>query len=71
MGNQPSGNHDQNVEYLGHSPTHVGSVAMVLNPKNLHVSPQYHVIFDDNFSTVPAMVNGEIPSNWLALVEQS
>jgi len=39
--------------YLGHSPYHAGSVALVLNPKTLHVSPQYHVYFDDNFSTVP------------------
>ena len=31
--------------YLGHSPTHAGSVAMVLNPETLHNSPQYHVAF--------------------------
>ena len=54
--------------YLGHSPTHNGSVAMVLNPSTLHVSPQYHVVFDDNFSTVSSMVNGEVPENWLDLV---
>ena len=47
--------------YLGHSPTHAGSVAMVLNPRTLHVSPQYHAVFDDNVSTVKSMVNGEIP----------
>ena len=35
--------------YLGNSPTYIGSVAMVLNPKTLHVSPQYHVVFDDIF----------------------
>ena len=57
--------------YLGHSPTHAGSVAMVLNPRTLHVSPQYHVVFDDNFSTVSSMVNGEVPDNWLDLVKQS
>ena len=57
--------------YLGHSPTHAGSVALVLNPRTLHVSPQYHIVFDDNFSTVPSMVNGEIPPNWEELVSQS
>lgn len=57
--------------YLGHSPTHAGSVAMVLNPRTLHVSPQYHVVFDDNFSTVASMVNGEVPENWEQLVNQS
>eukprot|EP00957_Ditylum_brightwellii_P059833 4541964-Ditylum_brightwellii.AAC.1 len=29
--------------YLGHSPVHAGNVALVLNLKTGHVSPQYHV----------------------------
>ena len=33
--------------YLGHSPCHAGSVALVLNPTTLHISPQFHVVFDD------------------------
>ena len=44
---------------------------MVLNPRTLHVSPQYHIVFDDNFSTVKSMVNGEIPDTWVQLVRQS
>ena len=55
--------------YLGHSPCHAGSGALVLNPKTIHVSPQYYVVFDDNFSTVPFMKNGEIPPHWTALVK--
>lgn len=43
--------------YVGHSPCHAGSVTLVLNPKTLHVSPQFHVVFDNNFLTVPAMRN--------------
>ncbi len=39
--------------YLGHSPFHVGSVALVFDPKTAKVSPQYHVVFDDDFTTVP------------------
>ena len=54
--------------YLGHSPCHAGSVALVLNPKTLHVSPQYHVVFDDQFTTVSYMKNGEIPPHWEDLV---
>ena len=54
--------------YLGHSPCHVGSVALVLNPKILHVSPQYHVVFDDHFIIVPYMKNGEIPPHWSDIV---
>ena len=54
--------------YLGHSPCHAGNVALVLNPRTLHISPQYHVVFDDDFSTVPFMKNGTIPPNWEKLV---
>ena len=57
--------------YLGHSPTHAGNVAMVLNPKTLHVSPQFHVVFDDTFSTVDHMEKGTIPPNWQELVDAS
>ena len=32
--------------YLGHSPCHSGNVALVLNPKTLRVSPQYHLVFE-------------------------
>ena len=38
--------------YLGLSPNHTWSVALVLNPRMGHVSPQFHVKFDDFFETV-------------------
>ena len=57
--------------YLGHSPVHAGSVALVLNPASGHVSPQYHVVFDDKFSTVPHMRDSSIPPNWEDLVTNS
>ena len=57
--------------YVGHSPCHAGSVALVLNPTTLFVSPQFHVVFDNKFSTVPFMRNNEIPPNWKELVEKS
>ena len=38
--------------YLGPSPSHARSVALVLNPRTDHVSPQFHVKFDDFFETV-------------------
>ena len=37
---------------LGLSPKHASSVPLVLNLTTGHVSPQFHVIFDDSFSTV-------------------
>ena len=39
--------------YEGRSPFYAGSVALVLNPKSGPVSSQYHLVFDDEFSTVP------------------
>jgi hypothetical protein len=38
--------------YLGLSPRHARSVALVLNPTTGFVSPQFHVKFDDLFETV-------------------
>ena len=35
--------------YVGHSPSHTGSVALVLHPSTGHISPQFHVVFDDDF----------------------
>ena len=46
--------------YLGHSPLHAGSVALVLNLKTGLVSSQFHVVFDDNFSTVKYL-SSQIP----------
>ena len=58
--------------YLGHSPLHAGSVALVFNPATGRVSPQFHVVFDDTFSTAaPYMNSGTIPPNWHDLVIHS
>jgi hypothetical protein len=38
--------------YLGKSPRHSRSVALVLNPNTGHVSPQFHIKYDDVFETV-------------------
>ena len=57
--------------YLGHSPFHAGSVALVFNPRTGRVSPQYHVVFDDTFSTVPYMDAGTHPPHWEDLLRHS
>ena len=41
--------------YLERSPTHAFNVALVLNPKTGIVSPQWHVVFDVDFTTVPRL----------------
>ena len=38
--------------YVGHSSLHSGNVVLVLNPETNNVSPQFHVVFDNGFSTV-------------------
>ena len=57
--------------YVGYSPVHADSVALVLNPKTGLVSPQYCVVFDNQFTTVPHMHNLTVPPNWEQLVSHS
>ncbi len=38
--------------YLGRSPNHARSVALVLNPETGLVSPQFHIKFDSSFDTI-------------------
>jgi hypothetical protein len=38
--------------YLGYSRQHSNNVHMVLNLETENISPQYHLVFDDTFSTV-------------------
>ena len=54
--------------YLGRSPAHAENVALVLNPKTGLVSPHFHVVFDDNFTTVPHLRKVTVPPNWNKLV---
>ena len=46
------------------------SVALVLNPGTGHVSHQFHVVFDDDYSTVTFMREFKIPPNWTDLVQR-
>ena len=56
--------------YLGRSPHQAGSVALVLNRPTGHVSLQYHVVYDDDFSTAENLRLGTIPKNWVELNKQ-
>ena len=42
-----------------------------MNPKTFHVSPQYHLAFDDDFSTVNYLATEDVPPNWKELVVTS
>ena len=41
--------------FLGYSPTNSSDVPLVLNLATGHIPPQYHVVFDDAFSTVQSI----------------
>ena len=43
---------------------HAGSVAFILNPVTGHVSPQYHVIYDETSSTLSHMRDKTIHPTW-------
>jgi len=38
--------------YMGHSSIHSGNVVLVYNPATGHTTPQFHVVFDDQFQTM-------------------
>ena len=42
--------------YVGRSPSHVSNVGLILNPRIGHISSQFHVVYDDDFTTVPYCV---------------
>ena len=54
--------------YLGRSPFHARSVALVLNLNTGRVSPQFHVKFDPAFQTMRKAFGGKSPpSHWQAV----
>ena len=52
---------------MGFSRLHSSLIALVLNPTTKSITPQFHVVFDDAFTTVPH--NDKIdPSAWQSLI---
>jgi hypothetical protein len=53
--------------YLGASPRHSRKVALILSLETGHVSPQFHVVFDDQFETMRPSAGNKVPeSKWQA-----
>ena len=46
--------------YVGVSQVHSSTVGLVLNLQTGHVSPQYHLVFDEQFTTVPGNLTDEV-----------
>ena len=60
--------------FVGFSRVHSSDVPLVLNTRTGYISPQYHVVFDDTFSTVTSHASyEEPPSFWneIDLVDHS
>jgi hypothetical protein len=45
-------------QFLGVSPDHSTTIGRILNLRTGHVSPQFHVVYDDLYSTVPNAETG-------------
>jgi hypothetical protein len=54
--------------YVGCSLSHASNVALILNPRTGQVSPQFHIVFDDYFTTVQYLCTGTVPPHWADLV---
>ena len=50
--------HSRRGKYLGVSPDHSSTIGCILNLRSGFISPQYHVIYDGLFSTVPNAESG-------------
>ncbi len=57
--------------YVGCSSSHASNVALILNPRTGHVSPQLHVVFNDDFTTVQYLCTDTVPPHWADLVHSS
>ena len=56
--------------YLGLSKVYSSNVHPVLNPNTGHISPQYHLVFDNNFSTIYS--DGEFDADiWASLISSN
>jgi hypothetical protein len=55
--------------YIGRSPFHASNVGFIPNPRTIHVSPQFHVVYDDDFMMVPYLHTAAVSPHWAELVE--
>ncbi len=52
-------------------PHHASTIPLVFSTTTGLVSPQFHVVFDDKFTTVKCLHNNQLPSNWPFLFNNS
>jgi hypothetical protein len=57
--------------YAGCLPSHVSNAGLILNLCTGNVLPQFHVVYDDDFTTVPYLRIATVPPHWTKLVRAS
>jgi hypothetical protein len=58
--------------FVGFSRRHSSTVPLVLNLSTLSITPQFHIIFDDWFTSVSSSsTSDELDSSWLTLFSDS
>ena len=57
--------------FLGFSSEHSTTVGLILNLKTGHISPQFHVVYDELFTTVTTDMTVDLEENWLDLWRNS
>ena len=57
--------------YVGKSPFHAGSVSLIMDTTTGLISPQYHCVYDDSFTSVDDIRAGRQPPNWNDLARHS
>jgi hypothetical protein len=57
--------------YVGWSLSHAAKVSLILNPRTGHISPQFHIVYEDDFTTVPYFCTATVPPHWAELVVSS
>lgn len=53
--------------FVGVSPAHAATIGEVLNLRTKSVTPQFHVVYDDDYTTV-ATTTDQVPPNWDDLI---
>ncbi len=57
--------------FVGYSSHHTSTVPLVLSTSTGLVSPQFHVVFDDSFSSTTCLQTNELPTHWSDLLQSS
>jgi hypothetical protein len=56
--------HSRMAIYLGHSLDHASNVPLVLSTRTGLVSSQFHVVYDNQFTTTQCLRTNTLPANW-------